>query len=66
MARSLEKQRSLDDKSKTCELTEIVDPAHCRTVALPDSAADPTNKVFPTTFLLSRRGFKQHISILSS
>ncbi|XP_057415729.1 topless-related protein 2 [Lotus japonicus] len=56
MARSLEKQRSLDDKSKTCELTEIVDPAHCRTVALPDSAADPTNKVVRLLYTNSGAG----------
>lgn len=49
MARSIEKQRSLDDadKSKTWELAEIIDPVHCRVVTLPDST-DPTNKVFPT------------------
>jgi hypothetical protein len=53
MARSIEKQRSLDDvadKSKTCDLTEIADPGHCRVVTLPDTI-DPTNKVFPTPFL---------------
>ncbi|CAL5198924.1 unnamed protein product [Lathyrus oleraceus] len=46
MARIIEKQRSLDDvadKSKT-DLTEIVDPVHCRVVTLPDTT-DPTNKV---------------------
>lgn len=51
-ARSIEKQRSLDDvsdKSKPWELTEIVDPAQCRTVTMPDSI-DSTNKVFPETY----------------
>lgn len=51
MARIIEKQRSLDDvadKSKT-DLTEIVDPVHCRVVTLPDTT-DPTNKVFLTPF----------------
>ncbi|XP_061369331.1 topless-related protein 2-like isoform X1 [Gastrolobium bilobum] len=47
MARSIEKKRSLDnlsDKAKACELREIVDPAQCRTVTMPDSMG-PTNKV---------------------
>ncbi|XP_061349149.1 topless-related protein 2 [Gastrolobium bilobum] len=47
MARSTEKQTSLDDvadKSKARELVEIVDPVHCRTLTMPDSN-DPTNKV---------------------
>lgn len=50
IARSIEKQRSSDNvanKSKTWELTEIVDPVQFRTVTMPDST-DPTNKVFPT------------------
>lgn len=52
MARIIENQRSLDDvadKSKT-NLTEIVDPVHCRVVTMPDTT-DPTNKVFLTSFL---------------
>lgn len=47
VARSMEKPRHVDDvaeKSKSWQLTEIVDPAHCRLVTLPDSA-DATNKV---------------------
>ncbi|KAI9122848.1 hypothetical protein K1719_005737 [Acacia pycnantha] len=46
-ARSIEKQRSLDDvsdKSKPWELSEIGDPSQCRTVTMPDST-DPANKV---------------------
>lgn len=62
MTRSMEKKRSLDDiaeNSKTCELTEIVDPVHCRVVTLPDSS-DPTNKVFPTLFF-SWKGFCSYL-----
>lgn len=47
MARSMEKPRALDDandKTKPWQLTEIMDPAHCRMVTLPDSA-DAANKV---------------------
>ncbi|XP_047957985.1 topless-related protein 3-like [Salvia hispanica] len=47
MARSVEKPRALDDvndKMKPVQLTEIMDPAHCRMVTMPDSA-DATNKV---------------------
>lgn len=47
MARSMEKPRALDDvndKMKPWQLTEIMDPAHCRMVTMPDSA-DATNKV---------------------
>ncbi|KAJ1383310.1 WD40/YVTN repeat-like-containing domain superfamily [Sesbania bispinosa] len=55
MARSIEKQRSLDDKSKTWELTEIVDPVHCRMVSLPDST-DPTNKVVRLLYTNSGTG----------
>ncbi|KAK7264670.1 hypothetical protein RJT34_32280 [Clitoria ternatea] len=47
MAQNIEKQRSLDDqagKSRTLELTEIVDPVHCRAVTMPDST-DPIKKV---------------------
>ncbi|KAF7837781.1 topless-related protein 2 [Senna tora] len=46
-ARSIEKQKSLDDvsdKSKPWELTEIVDPAQCRMVTMPEST-DAANKV---------------------
>jgi hypothetical protein len=48
VARSTEKQISLDDvanKSKTSDLTEIVDPVHCWVVTLPETT-DPTNKVY--------------------
>lgn len=47
VARSMEKARHVDDvteKSKSWQLTEIIDPAHCRLVTLPDST-DATNKV---------------------
>lgn len=47
MARSMEKPRALEDandKMKPWQLAEIVDPAHCRMVTMPDSA-DATNKV---------------------
>ena len=40
MSRSIEKPRNLEsvvDKSKTLELTEIVDPTQCRQVTMPDS-----------------------------
>jgi hypothetical protein len=56
VARSVEKQISLDDvanKSKTSDLTEIVDPVHCRVVTLPETT-DPINKVLPTFILLKR------------
>lgn len=52
MARSIEKQRSMEDvadKSKSSELTEIVDPVHCRVVTLPDTTG-PTNKVYLMLF----------------
>lgn len=58
MARSIEKQRSLDDvadKSKTCDLTEIADPGHCRVVTLPDTI-DPTNKVVRLLYTNSGTG----------
>jgi hypothetical protein len=61
VARSTEKQISLDDvanKSKTSDLTEIVDPVHCRVVTLPETT-DPTNKVFPILSLLKRVLFKR-------
>ena len=54
MARSVEKPRALDDvndKMKPVQLTEIMDPAHCRMVTMPDSA-DATNKVPSTPGLL--------------
>ncbi|KAL1545997.1 Topless-related protein 3 [Salvia divinorum] len=47
MTRSMEKPRALDDandKTKPWQLTEIMDPAHCRMVTMPDSA-DAANKV---------------------
>lgn len=46
MARSMEKPRTMDDveKMKPWQLTEIVDPAQCRMVTMPDST-DATNKV---------------------
>lgn len=47
MARSMEKPRALDDvndKMKLWQLTEILDPVHCRMVTMPDSA-DASNKV---------------------
>ncbi|KAK4484110.1 hypothetical protein RD792_011330 [Penstemon davidsonii] len=47
MARSIEKPRTLDnvnDKMKSWQLTEIVDPAQCRMVTMPDST-DAANKV---------------------
>ncbi|KAK8475239.1 hypothetical protein V6N11_018727 [Hibiscus sabdariffa] len=40
MTRGIEKPRSLEhvsDKTKPWELTEIVDPTHCRTVTMPDN-----------------------------
>ncbi|CAF1933817.1 topless-related protein 2-like [Brassica napus] len=47
MSRSIEKPRNLEsvvDKSKTLELTEIVDPTQCRQVTMPDSK-DSVSKV---------------------
>ncbi|CAI9764787.1 unnamed protein product [Fraxinus pennsylvanica] len=47
MARSMEKTRTLDDvtdKSKPWQLTEILDPVHCRMVNMPDST-DSGHKV---------------------
>ncbi|XP_073147375.1 topless-related protein 3-like [Henckelia pumila] len=47
MARSMEKPRALDDvndKIKPWQLTEILDPAQCRMITMPDST-DATNKV---------------------
>jgi hypothetical protein len=41
------------NKSKTSDLTEIVDPVHCRVVTLPETT-DPINKVLPTFILLKR------------
>ncbi|KAF5961386.1 hypothetical protein HYC85_002595 [Camellia sinensis] len=48
MARSMEKPRTLDDvtekNKQPWQLTEIIDPAQCRLVAMPDST-DAANKV---------------------
>lgn len=47
VARSVEKPRTLDDvsdKGKSWQLAEIVDPAQCRLVTMPNST-DATNKV---------------------
>lgn len=41
----------MSDKSKKWELTEIVDPAQCRMVTMPEST-DPTNKVFTGTYVV--------------
>lgn len=47
MGRSVEKPRSVDDiidKTKPWQLTEILDPVHCRLVTMPDST-DTSSKV---------------------
>ena len=48
MSRGIEKPKNLEDvsdKTKTWELTEIVDPTQCRTVTMPDNL-DTASKVF--------------------
>ncbi|CAJ2653964.1 unnamed protein product [Trifolium pratense] len=58
VARGIEKQISLDDianKSKTSDLTEIVDPGNCRVVTLPETT-DPTNKVVRLLYTNSGSG----------
>lgn len=47
LGRSMEKPRSIEDavdKTKPWQLAEIVEPVHCRLVAMPDSS-DTSSKV---------------------